>query len=418
MTLARRSASCEARGVMGKRDVVVIGGGISGLAFAYEAASAGRSVLVLERAPRLGGCLSTHRTAEGYWFELGAHTCYNSYVGLAALIDGCGLRGDVVKRAKTHLRFLDGDRLVPGSNLGVLLRLFSLSELLRSAPRMFTEKKDGHTVYSYYSRVVGRKNYGDVLGPMLSAVPSQSADAFPAGMLFKSRAARRKDFPRSFTMRGGLQSIAEALARRPGIEVATGRAAARVEAAGAGHAVVTEDGERHEAAVLAVATAPGTASRILREALPELATQVARVKESVVETLGFAVRAEKVRLPVSTFLVPRHDVFCSAVTRDSLPDPSWRGFAFHFKPGQPLEAKIERATRILGLGRADLEDVVERTSVLPSPVLGHEEVVGEVDRLSSGGRLCVVGNWFAGLSIEDCVDRSRREWARVAAITS
>jgi UDP-galactopyranose mutase len=70
------------------------------------------------------------------------------------------------------------------------------------------------------------------------------------------------------------------------------------------------------------------------------------------------------------------------------------------------------------VGRSDLEEVVERRSTLPSPVLGHEEIVGEIDRLSSGSRLCVTGNWFAGLAIEDCVDRSRQEWARVAALTA
>jgi oxygen-dependent protoporphyrinogen oxidase len=403
---------------MGKHDVIVVGGGISGLTFAYEAATAGRSVLVLESAPCLGGCLSTHRTADGYWFELGAHTCYNSYVGLAGVIEGCGLRAEVLQRARSHLRFLDGDHLVPGSNLGALLRLFSWGELVRGMPRMIHEKKDGQTVYSYYSRIVGRTNYGNVLGPMLAAVPSQSADAFPASMLFKSRGARRKDFPRSFTMRGGLQAIPEAIARRPGIEVALRRSAARVEQAGRGHAVVIDDGERLEAEVVAVATPPATASRLLRGAAPELATLAARVKESGVETLGFAVRAEKVSLPTSTFLVPRDDAFHSAVTRDPVPDPSWRAFAFHFRPGRTREAKIERVTEILKVGRSDLEEVVERRSTLPSPVLGHEEIVGEIDRLSSGSRLCVTGNWFAGLAIEDCVDRSRQEWARVAALTA
>ena len=177
---------------MSKHDVIVIGAGISGLTFAHEAARAVRSVMVLEQAPRIGGCLSTHRAPSGYWYELGAHTCYNSYVGLTELLDGCGLRGEVVKRAKTHMRMLDGDALVPGSNLGMLLRLFSWGELAVSMPRLFTAKKDGQTVYSYYAAVVGRKNYGNVLGPMLSAVPSQSADAFPAAMLFKTRGARRK----------------------------------------------------------------------------------------------------------------------------------------------------------------------------------------------------------------------------------
>jgi protoporphyrinogen/coproporphyrinogen III oxidase len=401
---------------MADADVIVVGGGISGLTFAHQAARAGRSVLLLERAPALGGCLATHHGPAGYWFELGAHTCYNSYTGLAEVIDGCGLRGEVVARAKTRLRFLDGERLVPGANLGVLLRLFSWGELLRSLPRMFSEKKQGQTVYGYYSRIVGRKNYGGVLGPMLSAVPSQSADAFPADMLFKARAARRKDYPRSFTLRDGLGALAEGIARQPRITALAGRAVTGVEAVAGGYEVAAEDGTRYQAPVLALATIPSVAAGLLRPVAPELATQVARVREAAVETLGFAVRAERVRLPVSMFLVPRDDVFHSVVTRDSVPDPAWRGFAVHFKPGVPREDRLRRAQEVLGLRREDLEDVVERRSVLPSPVLGHDEVVREVDRLSAGQRLALTGNWFAGLSIEDCVDRSRREWERVAAL--
>lgn len=400
---------------MSKHDVVVVGGGISGLTFAFEAARAGRSVLVLEREEKPGGCVSTHRMAGGYWFELGAHTCYNSYVGFTGLIEGCGLRGEVLQRAKTHLRFLDGDRLVPGSNLGVLLRLFSWPEAAFSLPRMLGAKKDGKTVEEFYGRIVGKRNYAKVLGPMLSAVPSQSADAFPAGMLFKMRDTRRKDFPRSFSLRGGLQSVTDALARRPGVEVATGRTAVSLSADGGGWVVVTEDGERHEAGIAAVATPPTGSASILSGAAPELATQVSRVKDTVVETLAFAVRASKVSLPVSMFLVPRKDVFHSAVTRDSVPDAHWRSFAFHFKPGLTADERTDRVTRLLGIQRADLEDLVEKRTVLPSPALGHERIVAEIDRLSAGRRLCVLGNWFAGLSIEDCVDRSRTEWERVAA---
>ncbi len=402
---------------MASYDVIVIGAGNSGLSFAETAANAGRSVLVLERAPAVGGCLATHRGPDGYWFELGAHTCYNSYAALAELIERCGLRGAIIPRAKSHLRFLDGDRLVPGSNLGTLLRLFSWAELARSLPRMFTVKKEGQTVYSYYASIVGRRNYGQVLGPMLSAVPSQSADAFPAAMLFKSRSFRRKDFPRSFTVQGGLTSVAEALARQPRITVRAATGARAVEVAGGRNAVVTEAGERLEAAVVALATPPGSAAALLRGALPELATQVARVKEATVDTVGFAVRAAKVDLPASTFLVPREDLFQSVVTRDPVPDRDWRGFAFHFRPGLTADARLERALHVLRLRREDLADVTERRTVLPSPVLGHEQVVAEVVRLTAGTRLAVVGNWFAGLSIEDCVDRARSEWARIAAMT-
>ena len=399
---------------MSKHDVLVVGGGISGLTFAAEAARAGRKVLVLEREERAGGCLATRRCASGYWFELGAHTCYNSYVGFTQVLDACGLRDEVQPRAKTHLRFLDGDRLVPGSNLGVLLRLFSWPEAAVSLPRMIGAKKDGKTVAEFYGRIVGKRNYARVLGPMLSAVPSQSADAFPAGMLFKMRDTRRQEYPRSFTLRGGLQTAAAALAATPGVTVEAGRRATAVSATAGGFAVTTDDGETHEAGFVAVATPPGSAAALLGGVAPDVAAEAAKVGEAIVETLGFAVRSSKViALPVSMFLVPKGDAFHSIVTRDSVPDADWRAFSFHFKPGLTAGERLERAARVLGISRADLEEVAEKRTVLPSPVLGHETIVAEIDRLSAGRKLCVLGNWFGGLSIEDCVDRSRREWARV-----
>ena len=400
---------------MDRHDVVVIGGGVSGLAFAYHAARAGRRVLVLEREARLGGCLHTHRAPSGYWFELGAHTCYNSYVALAEIIEACGMKEKVLRREPTRLRFLAGDHLVKGSNLSALLHLFSLRELARSLPHLFTEKKEGKTVYAYYSRLVGRRNYGAVLGPMLSAVPSQSADAFPAGMLFKARRSRRKSYPRSFTLEGGLTSLVEALTLRPGVEVAPLREATSVERANGGFRVAC-GGAWHEAEVVAVATPPGTATRLLRGVAPELAALLARVRETAVESLGFAVEAEAVRWPVSMFLVPREDVFYSVVTRDAVRDPAFRGFTFHFKPGLSREAKLGRAGRLLGVEPSRFLAVTERTSVLPSPVLGHEGLVQEVDRLLAGAQLCLTGNWFSGLAIEDCVQRSASEWARVATL--
>jgi oxygen-dependent protoporphyrinogen oxidase len=39
-----------------------------------------------------------------------------------------------------------------------------------------------------------------------------------------------------------------------------------------------------------------------------------------------------------------------------------------------------------------------------------------VDRLLAGMPLAVTGNWFAGLSIEDCVQRSRSEWERLGRL--
>ena len=266
------------------------------------------------------------------------------------------------------------------------------------------------------ARILGRGNYNRVFGPVMSAVPSQSADSFPADMLFKMRKLRRKDFPRSFTVDGGLQRIVEAALDQPQVATSVSQPATRVERSGGGWAVLLADGTRHEAPVVALAVPPGAGAALLRESAPELSAQLARIKEAVVETIGVVVRADTVaRIPVSMFLVPLDDMFHSIVTRDSVPDSTWRSFSFHFKPGHHRDDRMQRVLDVLKVQAADLETVVERSAVLPSPELGHEKIVAEIDRLTAGGTLCITGNYFAGLSIEDCVARSREQWARLAA---
>jgi protoporphyrinogen oxidase len=184
-----------------------------------------------------------------------------------------------------------------------------------------------------------------------------------------------------------------------------------------GFAVTLEDGSREETLLLALATPPAEAAALLGEAAPELAATIARIQETCVDTLGLAVRAEKVaHLPPSTFLIPLDDVFFSIVTRDVVPDPAWRAFTFHFKPGLSGGDRLRRAVEVLGVATGDVGAAVERRSVLPSPVLGHHAVIREVDRLLAGMPLAVTGNWFAGLSIEDCVQRSRSEWERLGRL--
>ena len=398
---------------MPSHDVLVIGGWISGASFAFHAAQSGRKVLVVEREASAGGCLCSTRSLQDFWYELGAHTCYNSYRAFLEILEGCDLLGELQARGKPVLRFLDGDQLVAGTNLPLMLKLFRKSELLRALPRWLGASQDGQTVRSYYSRLVGPGNYARVLGPMLSAVPSQTADLFPANMLFKKR-ERRKDVMRSFTLPGGLQTAVETALARPGIEVATGRTVVEVERSSGRFVVKLDDGWRTEADVLAVAVSPGVAASLLGGLAPDLAARVARIGEVRVDSLGFALPKEMSSVPLATFLIPLKDEFHSVVTRDVVPDPERRGFTFHFRPGHTREERIRRASQILRIRPEAMQGITERSWLLPSPVLGHAEQIDEIDRLLAGGKLALTGNWFEGLSIEDCVTRSRAEWGRVA----
>ncbi len=392
---------------------------MSGLAFAHHSSSAGRRVLLLESSPRLGGCIDTRRVPGGFWLELGAHTCYNSYGNLLEIVEACGLAGSVEPRSDTRKRFgfiRDGKLTVMGP-LSVLLQ-FDLGELLRSVPGGLVAGKDGQSVYSYYSRLVGKRNYRRVLAPFLAAVPSQIVDDFPAtgpGSLFKKR-RRRKEFVKSFTLKRGLSTMIDAMAGRRGIEILMESTVEKILRSGTGYEVRTADGRLFGARAAALAVPPSSASTMVRDSFPELSGMLGCIQMKALETVGVVVERGRPSLPELAFVVPEEDIFFSAVTRDVLPDSGMRGFAFHFKPGHTHEEKTRRITEILGVQTADLHGVCEKATWLPSPVLGHDSLIREIDRITAGHPLAVTGNYFGGLAIEDCVSRSKSEWLRVAPL--
>jgi UDP-galactopyranose mutase len=403
---------------MERPDVLVLGAGISGLAYAFRAAKAGRKVLVVEPdAGRVGGCLHSHRRADGYWFELGAHTTYNSYGGLLEMAEATGLSGKLMERGAARGRFglgRDG-RWVWLTPPKVLMQLGWLEAAIHF-PAGFLGGKEGKTVAAYFGGLVGPRNYRTIVGPFLSAVPSQVADGFPVqgpGSLFKKR-PRRQEFPRSFGIPGGLQALADAVAALPGITVASGVEARRLERTATGFAAELSDGRTVEAAGCAVATPAPVSAALLEPGWPALAAALRKIASSKVETLGVVVAHDKPKVPEVAFLVAVDDVFYSAVTRDTFPDARWRAFAFHFKDGRSSrDEKVRKAAETLGVQPSDFVEVVEVHRTLPAPRLTHAATVAELDAALAGDRLALCGNYFEGLAIEDCIQRSFAEWRRV-----
>jgi protoporphyrinogen/coproporphyrinogen III oxidase len=393
-------------------DVIVLGAGISGLSFASYAADAGLKTLVVEKSGRVGGCFHSHRfegKAEGFWLELGAHTCYNSYGGLIGLMEKHSLMGTILPREKVSFKML------VGNDIKSIPSQLSFPEIAFSAWRIFSAKKEGESVESYYGSIVGRKNYQRVFAPAFNAVLSQRANDFPADMLFNKR-PRRKDIIKSFTFQGGLATVTDKLGANPALTLLTEADVQTVTQEAGRYQVTLADGRSFAADKLVLAIPPAEGARLSAGIAPQLSGILARIKSETIESIGVAVAKEKLSVPLLAGLIPIDDDFYSAVARDTVAHPTLRGFSFHFKVGRlSLESKLKRIAQVLKVTVADLEQPVERVSCLPSPVLGHHELTAELDRSLAGSKLFVTGNYFAGMAVEDCIVRSRREFERFSA---
>ena len=396
---------------MADHDLLIIGAGISGLSMAHYAAAAGLNALVLERDHRPGGCLHSHRftgALDGFWLELGAHSSFNSYTNLLAILEQIGLLNRVQRRAKVGFRlFADGAvKSIPSQ--------LYWPELLLAPFRLLGLLKVGRSVAEYYGHIVGRRNYTAVFEPAFNAVICQPASDYPADSLFNPR-PRRKDVPRGFTLPGGLQTIADALGARPEIRIEFGQAAREIRRDGAGFSVRTDSGE-YTARTLCLATPAAVATELLRAVFPAIAAQLAEIATATVESVGVALPAERVQLPPVAGLIGRDEAFYSAVSRDTVPDARYRGFTFHFRPGVlDEEGKQNRIAQVLNVPRAALgaENVAARINQLPALRVGHGERTQHLDAALAGSRLALTGNYFTGVAIEDCVTRSRDEFARL-----
>lgn len=389
-------------------DHVVIGAGISGLGVAHFSAGRGLDTLVLESAERIGGCINSH-TFEGlggFWAEAGGHTCFNSYGNLLTIMDDLGLTLRVQAKGKVSYRlWRDGERRPITSSLHLL-------EAALSLPRIFTAEKAGRSVSEYYGEVLGRRNYQDLLRHAFQAVICQPADDYPAEALFR-RKPRRKDVVKAFTFDQGLSAIPAAIAAGDRVEVRTGQRITAVEPAGDGFRVSAEGIGDLGCRYLTLAVPPDAAAALIPNGFDEARRVAASIAMAEIETLALAFRDADLDLPPVAGLIAVEDAFYSAVSRDYMPDPGYRGFAFHFRPGVlGPEAQVERACAALSVAPERIAGIARVHNRLPALRAGHAARIGALDSSIAGSRLGITGNWFLGVSIEDALTRSRAECGR------
>ncbi|MEI8185169.1 MAG: FAD-dependent oxidoreductase [Chlorobiaceae bacterium] len=395
---------------MMQNDVVVVGSGISGLSLAFYCVQAGMKTTILEKNDTIGGSFaSPHYTANGkkFWLELGAHTCYSSYQNLLEIVEACGIKDTIIPRAKVPFT------LYMNGKIKSIVSQLNIFELLVSVPNLFRLKKEGQSVKSYYSKIVGERNYRDVISHFFNAVPSQVTDDFPADMMFKSR-EKRKDVLKNYTFKNGLQSVARAISAKSDLNVFNNQNVSSLRYVDGLYQIRTADGGEYSAKTLVLATPSMVTSKLLKDIHPDLASHFSHLEAAEVDSLGVIVRKENISMKPVAALISPNDVFFSVVSRDTVPDDNYRGFVFHFKPGLDDKTKRSRITEVLGVNMSKIEHTVSRLNTVPTLQLGHDQWLEKTNALLKKEKnLLLTGNYFGGMAIEDCVSRSRNEFNRL-----
>src|ERR1017187_8456741 len=230
--------------------VIVIGGGISGLACAFRLKQRGIPYLLLEKSDRFGGVVqSIHQ--DGFLFERGPQS-FTITPPLDELIDAVGLSGELLRAAPRMPRYIYvGGKLVAAPMSPFSLLTTSLLDartkwnLLTESLRRTHPPSEDESIAAFVRRKFGNSLLDNFAGPFVSGVyagdPEKLAlrSAFPQlyeaefahgsiirGML---RERRKASAPHTLaTFKSGNQMLPDALAKHLGNALHLGIAATSI----------------------------------------------------------------------------------------------------------------------------------------------------------------------------------------------
>lgn len=429
-------------------DVLVVGGGISGLTTAFHLHRGGLRVALLEASPRLGGALETW--SDGPWrFELGPNTVLESHESVGRLVRDAGLEGErITALPSAKRRFLwKGGRLhpLPSGPLGLLRTpLFPAAAKLRLLREPWVPRPAGNpdeheeSIAGFVRRRLGQDLLDYAVGPFVSgiyagdperlstrhAVPRIAALEREHGSLIRGALAGRKGAgPRGamISFRDGLERLPRELGRR--IDARTGVACRRIVPIEGGFRAETDAGDV-EAKRVVLAVPADAAARLLEDATGGRSRAFAEIAYAAVAVVSTGWRRQDVAHPLGGFgfLVPRKErlrllgvLFPSEIFAGRAPDGHAALTAILGGRTDPeavlldderlLSEVLGELRRTLGVRGEPLVQVIRRwPRAIPQYEMGHGrflEVARTIESALPGLRLG--GNFLRGVSVPDCI---------------
>lgn len=387
---------------------IIIGGGISGISFAHYLHSTNKNILILEKNENLGGQIQTAYSDvyDNYWREMGAHTCYNSYTNLLSIvkeIDG----GDQIQPLHKFNYVVYATEKIKS-----IFSQVSILPCILNFPKFFFADKRGKTVREYFRPLCGRSNYDRLFTNAFRAVICQKADNYPAELFLKRRKDRIKELPRRFTFKNGLSSFLKKIVEKDNLNIHSNIEILGIYKDGDIYRIETRKGAYY-AKNIAIATNPHEASILLKDIEPAVSVLLSTIPMSISESLNITLNSDKLSLKSIAGIISLSDGFMSAVSRDLIPDERLRSFTFHFEKGEKSrQEQVDLICKVLNISESDILEIVSSDHALASVRIEHLKLKEQIEKVRQSDDVYVLGNYYYGLSLEDCVNRSLDESER------
>ena len=197
--------------------IVVIGGGITGLAAAYKLAREGANVTLIEASDQLGGLGSFFKYGT-QWVDRFYHCQMPTDEHLLKLIDDVGLSGQMYWKP-THMGFIvDGERYPFNTPLDVLrfkpisfiqrLRFGIVSLLIRRLGNGMD--LDSIRIEDWFSRLYSHEVWEKILKPLFCSKFGSNGGNLPALYIWQ-RLGREKNVSKRGYIHGGLKSLIDTI---------------------------------------------------------------------------------------------------------------------------------------------------------------------------------------------------------------
>ncbi len=443
-------------------DVVVVGGGISGLACAMGIERQGGRVVVLEAEARTGGCIGTSHE-QGYLLEAGPNSALDTTPLMASLFDALDISIErvsanpeagnryVVRNGALHALPLSLRALVgtPLFSSRAKLRLLIEPFIAKGAPNEeesvadFVRRRLGDEFLAYaINPFVGGVYAGDPRALSIGAAfprlreLEQAHGSLIRGQLFGARARRRnpeksKQSAPMFSFRGGMQILTDALARRlERVEtdtrvthIAAGNGGFELQAAGAD----SHRSFRARAVVLAVPA--WIAAGLMESVAADAAKALAAIPYPPVTVVHSAYERSAVAHPLDGFgmLVPEREnrrilgaLFSSTLFPGRAPAGSVLLTTFIGGARQPGLASLDEA-EIACISHAENASLLAANAppafvrvrrwmrAIPQYNLGHAARIGTLEQAEHAvPGLFFCANYRGGVAIGDCIKSADR----------